>query len=78
MDEPFKLFYGMVETNSVLTFTLQVSQATEIVTQLFDKLLNEGILVMPKIVDGEGMEDMCKWHINGHIQQTSAKCSEGS
>ena len=50
----------MVEINNVFTITLQASQATEIGNQLFNILLDKGILVMPKIANEEGLEDMCK------------------
>ena len=65
MDEPFKLLCGMVEINNVVTITLQASQAIEIGNQLFNRLLDEGILVIPNIANEAGLEDICRWHMNG-------------
>ena len=60
MDKPFELSCGMVEINDVFTITLHASQATKIGNQLFNRLLDEGILVMQKITNEEGLEDICR------------------
>lgn len=52
----------MVEINNVFTITLQTSQAKG--NQLFNWLLDEGILVIPMIANEEGLEDMFRWHMN--------------
>ena len=59
MGEPFELSCNMEEINNDFIVILHVSQATEIGNQLFNMLLDEGVLILPKIANEEGLEDMC-------------------
>ena len=58
--------------NNKFSVVLQASQATEIGNQLFNRLLDEGVLIMPKIANEEGLEDMSRWHMNG--SHTTEQC----